>query len=295
MKSMKKTLISLAIFALSVFCFALSNAQQEQAEEIGTSMCLDCHDDREEPLKASIHGKLGAHELDPERACEACHGPGSIHAESEGEELIAYVFHDDTREDDVNRTCVACHIGGETIGWHSSEHAGSGVICLDCHAMKEPYKKRGPKEQTQLCANCHSDQVALFNLPSHHPLREEKMACADCHNPHGGEEIMLREDNVNDLCLSCHAEKSGPFLYEHEAVQEDCLICHNAKGAMNNNLLKLNETALCLRCHAGHEDTHPRLNTPALRAGYMNKCTTCHSQIHGSDLPGFTGPSRFIR
>lgn len=296
MKKKTKLYLGLAIAALCIPSFALSYLpQQEQAEEIGASTCVGCHDDMEAKVKASIHGRLGAHEMDFESSCESCHGLGSVHAESSGEEPIAYTFSEETREHDVNNTCVACHIGGETMGWHDSEHAASGVTCLECHDVKAPYQKRTVQKQIELCASCHADQVAYFNLPSHHPVRELKMACLDCHNPHGGEELMLKADNINDLCLGCHADKEGPFLYEHESVQENCLICHNAKGAMNNNLLKMNETALCLRCHAGHEDVHPALNTPTLRGGYMNKCTRCHSQIHGSDLPGFTGPSRFIR
>ena len=123
------------------------------------------------------------------------------------------------------------------------------------------------------------------------------MSCNDCHNPHGGEEVMLRADSATDLCLSCHADKHGPFMYEHEPVVEDCMICHDAKGGMHNNLLVANEASLCLRCHAGHEDNHPisHMVRNDARKGFMTKCTRCHSQIHGSDLPGFTGPSRFVR
>lgn len=295
MKNKFKFLLGIGIVALCIPCFALSYFPQDAAEEVGSSTCVECHDDMIEKVGASIHGKLGTHEMDPEHTCEACHGPGEAHAMSDGEDPIPYAFTEETMEKDVGRSCVVCHVGGETIGWHNSEHASSGVLCINCHDVKAPYAKRTVAKQTELCGSCHSDMVGLFNLPSHHPLREQKMACLDCHNPHGSEETMLRADNVNDLCLSCHADKQGPFLYEHESVMENCLICHTAKGAMHNNLLKANETSLCLRCHAGHEDVHPSLNTPAMRAGYMNKCTRCHSQIHGSDLPGFTGPSRFIR
>jgi DmsE family decaheme c-type cytochrome len=294
MKNKKKYLLGLAIAALCIPCFALSGLPQEEGY-VGSEMCGECHDDMPDIVAKTIHGKLGPHEMDPEYSCESCHGPGEEHAMSDGEEPIAHRFNDETRESDANSVCASCHIGGETMGWHSSEHSASGLICLDCHDVKKPYAKLSLREQSNLCAQCHADQEALFNLPSHHPLWEQKMGCLDCHNPHGAEETMLRADNVNDLCLDCHADKHGPFLYEHEPVVEDCLICHNAKGAVQNNLLKANETSLCLRCHAGHEDVHPNLSTPERRAGYMAKCTRCHSQIHGSDLPGYIGPSRFIR
>lgn len=299
MKRTTNLILSVAIAALVIPCFALAYlpiVHQDVEGEVGAETCLGCHDDMGEKMALTIHGRLGAHEMDQARSCELCHGPGEAHASSSGEEPMPHPFNADTRDNDANASCVTCHVGGETMGWHSSEHANSGVTCVECHSVKEPFQKRDAVAQAKLCTTCHSDQTALFNLPSHHPLREGKMACNECHNPHGGEEMMLRADNVNDLCLSCHADKHGPFLYEHEPVMENCLICHTAKGSVNNNLLQASEPALCLRCHAGHEDVHPNLgSTTARRAGYLNKCSRCHSQIHGSDLPGFTGPSRFIR
>ena len=292
-RSLGLQVVMLAGLALASLGLAVSD--QEKAAEIGTASCADCHEDMVEKMAATIHGRLGRHELDPERMCEACHGPGSKHGDSEGETPIARRFQDDTVEYDVANACATCHVGGGTLGWPASAHAAGGILCIECHDVKAPYQNRSPSAQAELCAGCHSEMRAIFDMPSHHPLREGKMACSDCHNPHGSEEFGLRTDNVNDLCFGCHADKEGPFLYEHEPVRESCLICHEPKGAVSNNLLKSNEAVLCLRCHAGHEDVHPRLNTPELRRGYMTRCTRCHSQIHGSDLPGFAGPSRFVR
>ena len=287
--------LGLLMSALALPTIALSGPPQERAGEVGAGMCADCHYEMAQSMAATIHGRLGAHELDPDRLCEACHGPGSAHADSEGETPIRHRFQGAAAERDVAATCARCHRGGQSLEWPASAHAASGVLCTECHDVKEPYRAAGRAESNALCATCHADQSALFDLPSHHPLREGYVACADCHNPHGAEEMMLRYDNVNDLCFSCHADKAGPFLYEHEPVVEDCLICHSAKGGVNNNLLRMSEATLCLRCHAGHEDTHPRLNSPELRAGYLTRCTRCHGRIHGSDLPGFAGPSRFVR
>lgn len=298
-KDMRRTVFRFVFILLTallaMLSIALSSGRQEQATYIGSESCIDCHDDMMDRISKSGHGRLAGHELDPDKLCESCHGPGSIHGDSEGETPIAHRFTEESAERDVNQTCVRCHVGGETLGWPASAHSTGGVLCIECHKVKEAYKQLGAEQQKTLCASCHPDQDALFDLPSHHPVREYKMACGDCHNPHGAEDFMLEYDNVNDLCFSCHADKEGPFLYEHEPVVENCLACHDAKGAVTNNLLKMNEAALCLRCHAGHEDVHPRLNNPELRAGYMTRCTRCHSQIHGSDLPGFVGPSRFVR
>ena len=66
---------------------------------------------------------------------------------------------------------------------------------------------------------------------SHHPVREGKMGCASCHNPHDGNRPkMIKADSVNELCYTCHAEKRGPFLFEHAPVREDCVSCHEPHG-----------------------------------------------------------------
>ena len=120
------------------------------------------------------------------------------------------------------------------------------------------------------------------------------MVCGDCHDAHGQAERNLKGDSVNSLCYKCHAEKQGPFVYEHPPVTQDCSICHEPHGTVTNNLLHQPTTFLCLRCHAGHRTLpgdHPGFtvadidNDPAQRAAFFADCTQCHDQVHGSDLP----------
>ena len=89
------------------------------------------------------------------------------------------------------------------------------------------------------------------------------MVCSDCHDAHGEAEKGLREPTVNLLCYRCHAEKQGPFAYEHPPVTEDCGICHEPHGTVTNNLLRQPATFLCLRCHSGHRSDHRPLDDPA--------------------------------
>jgi DmsE family decaheme c-type cytochrome len=92
-----------------------------------------------------------------------------------------------------------------------------------------------------------------MSLPYHHPLREAKMSCEDCHDPHGGPAgNNLRTSNANQLCLTCHSQYRGPFAYQHPPVMENCMLCHTPHGSPNTNLLNVSEPALCLQCHAGH-------------------------------------------
>jgi predicted CXXCH cytochrome family protein len=137
------------------------------------------------------------------------------------------------------------------------------------------------------CLRCHQTEKAQLSMPYHHPLREGKMSCADCHDPHGGTAgHNLRNANTNELCLSCHAQYRGPFAYQHPPVSEDCLNCHNAHGSPNTNLLTVSEPALCLQCHSGH---HNGAGLPV-----TDRCTNCHSSIHGTDVATPSGGSRFV-
>jgi predicted CXXCH cytochrome family protein len=137
------------------------------------------------------------------------------------------------------------------------------------------------------CLRCHQAERAQFSMPYHHPVREGKMSCADCHDPHGGAAgDNLRMASVNQLCLSCHAQYRGPFAYQHPPVTEDCLLCHFPHGSPNTNLLEVSEPALCLQCHAGH---HNGAGLPL-----TDRCTNCHISIHGTDVPTPSGGSRFV-
>ena len=60
---------------------------------------------------------------------------------------------------------------------------------------------------------------------------------------------MIKADWVNELCLQCHTEKRGPFLWEHAPVRENCLNCHNPHGSNHDKLLVAKQPYLCQRCH----------------------------------------------
>ena len=55
---------------------------------------------------------------------------------------------------------------------------------------------------------------------------------------------LLKEASVNDTCYKCHAEKRGPFLYEHAPVRENCLNCHDPHGSANEKLLLVSRPRL---------------------------------------------------
>ncbi len=70
------------------------------------------------------------------------------------------------------------------------------------------------------------DVRADFYMPSHHPVVEGKLDCQSYHNIHGTENEFVMGEDSRELCFTCHADKEGLFLFEHEPVNEDCKMCH---------------------------------------------------------------------
>jgi DmsE family decaheme c-type cytochrome len=225
------------------------------------------------------------------------HGNGSLHVEEGTTDSLRLFAADD---DDASEACIGCHRGKGLHQWQSSIHAVEGIGCTECHGVHQA------KQAEAACTSCHSEQVARFRLPSHHPLPEGKMSCDSCHDVHSANEGMLRTRmRTNDLCYTCHQAKEGPFIFEHAPVQEDCSLCHEPHGTVANNLLTANEPVVCLQCHefhfhagyqssddshvdVGHIDRENPFGATGFNMAYTTRCTQCHSSIHGSDLPSQT-------
>jgi len=167
------------------------------------------------------------------------------------------------------------------------------------------------KAEPELCYDCHREKRAQMNFTSHHPVREGRMTCSSCHDTHGGQtdHLLRNAESEKAFCTNCHPSKHGPFVFEHAAVEEGCNVCHQPHGTVADNLLKQNEPFLCLQCHEAHFHigregaTTPVTSNPTgssnnpngvsgWRQAFTTKCTQCHSQVHGSDLPSQSITSR---
>jgi DmsE family decaheme c-type cytochrome len=263
------------------------------ADYIGTRNCLKaCH----------FHDKI---EQDLLVDCETCHGPGSLSIKGITEEKVRQNEKDGIQTECDYETfidleslpapaqsliCLKCHTSNATFNlhnWSTGEHAVNEVSCSDCHKIHAgPDLIVRQKETYKMCFECHEDVRAEFALPSRHPVLEGKVICTSCHDPHGTtSDKLLRKDSERATCSMCHAEKEGPFVYEHSDNTEDCTACHSPHGSVNNNLLTVRIPFLCLQCHEGH----------GRNAAYYTRCTDCHSQIHGTDIPSPGGGGSFIQ
>ncbi|MGD0023357.1 MAG: DmsE family decaheme c-type cytochrome [Xanthobacteraceae bacterium] len=268
-------------------------APEVAATTVGSKVCFGCHASVDEPFYYTLMGRLAKQ---GKLECESCHGPGSAHVKAGGGRGVGGII--SFRKDDLSRTaeennaiCLGCHDKGERVYWPGSVHEERGLMCTNCHTiMKAVSRKYQLKTafQPDTCFQCHKDRRAQMFESSHMPMREGKVVCSDCHNPHGSpDESLLRTSSVssvNDLCYKCHAEKRGPFLFEHEPVRENCLNCHDPHGSMNQFSLKMQRPRLCTECHSLMHSTQGNLSGGTSLANGA-ACMNCHVQIHGSNSP----------
>jgi len=265
----------------------------------GDAKCTTCHDEGDAPRILHIgktrHGTIADQRVG---TCTSCHGESDKHiadAEKGTKPPIApdvtYSKKSKNSADDRSKACLTCHQGGNRVHWQSSTHASRDVTCASCHEIHTAHDKaRDRKTQTEACFQCHKEQRAQINRPSHHPVVEGKMSCSSCHNVHGDNPKQLARASVNETCYTCHMEKRGPFVHNHQPVTEDCGICHNPHGTVVANLLKQRPPFLCQECHS--HTSHPsqasglpttRTTSTTSLGSVARGCMNCHTNNHGSN------------
>jgi predicted CXXCH cytochrome family protein len=293
---------------------------------VGAETCSTCHQDQTDHYKNTAHARLEKEPSWKGKVvgCESCHGAGKGHVETmmaaigEGKTPDQVADKRITRlsalsPKDSSDTCLTCHAGREEHNnYRRGEHWRNDVGCIDCHTSHSPRagaqratsntlvagetaQKPGfatakmlRQNEQQLCMSCHTETQHQFKQPFHHKVLEGAMKCSDCHNPHGGFERKQARlaSGADAVCVKCHADKQGPFTYEHAPVKtEGCQACHVPHGTANPRMLKTNNVAqLCLECHSqdhGVGAQEPIGPVHNLNLHYRD-CTTCHMKVHGS-------------
>jgi len=274
----------------------------------GTDTCLKCHDTGKavEILRTAhaVKGDARTPLADANHGCETCHGASPDHLNShpaKGEKraspAIMFSGPNKASAEKINKVCLGCHENSARINWQGSQHDVNGNACTNCHTLHTTEDKVLAKDtQFKVCFQCHTQQRAESYALSHHPVREGKVACADCHSVHGSPgDKLLKEVRLNDTCYNCHAEKRGPLLFEHQPVRELCTSCHVPHGSNNQRLLTERLPDLCADCHNGGGFNGSTDHANGYGISIRNKdafgraCMNCHTQIHGSNNPAGYG------
>jgi len=268
---------------------------------VGSETCATCHDEMMGQVKKSPHGlaMIAVEAKKSGHVCEGCHGPGSLHADDPSAETAAPLL----KTAKTGAGCFQCHDKKlSRTDWRRSPHSRLDLTCMECHGQERtaatppkatmanaPETEKPAEGQetapgydhaaftrvpsSQACFTCHTEKRAEFSLPSHHPVLEKRISCADCHNPHAPMSRKLEYD----VCAKCHLGQRGPHLFEHGAISTDgltdaCLSCHRPHGSPNERMLKLTNRGLCLQCHANRATHFVGRN-----------CLDCHQAVHGSN------------
>ncbi len=278
------------------------NPNLKGATSAGTlSACLDCHEDYIKSFARTKHAlyykkKLGKPLVE---SCETCHGPMSAHvAETDFDKKRSTTVSFKTiTPQQKSQICLQCHEKQITLHWRGSVHEMANVSCDKCHYVMARKSKRRMfinEDSKKACFQCHKDKRARMLRSAHMPLREGKMSCASCHNPHGSlAPNLLIKASTNETCYICHQEKRGPVLWEHAPVREDCGSCHDSHGSNHLSMLKMKPPYLCQACHSNTRHPSSLFDQGSTPRDLLGKaCLNCHSRIHGSNHP--SGP-RLLR
>lgn len=203
--------------------------------------CGRCHTTGFSPdgNQGGLGGIQGTWKLDGVQ-CEACHGPGSGHVESQGEIKITA----------SGAVCGNCHqrdpvdtipLGGVFLLPYTevNQLGQSGMAGLECTNCHNPHRPVTESVRT-VCKSCHQDIWQVYTGSFKDQLG---LDCVDCHMPPAG---MVAKGNETifegDL-------KSHIFRIDHHA---DLSIAKSNGQRVNSGYLSVEY--VCNRCHNLFED-----------------------------------------
>jgi len=119
----------------------------------------------------------------------------------------------------------------------------------------------------------------------HAPFAEG--SCTACHDPHHGDTpSLLKFEDEESMCMSCHEEDGPDFDLAHIHGPVDagmCTLCHQPHAAPEPGLLLDEPVSMCLSCH---EDLSAGLDeAEVIHLPVDEDCGMCHDP-HGSDHAG---------
>ncbi len=288
------------LFLFIVLVFGTASA--EEAQYAGLETCKGCHEDLATAFMKTLHG-VAADPRTPsaKEGCESCHGAGSGHVNAgggRGVAIRAFGKSSALNAEEKSAVCLDCHTKGKVKVWDGSSHEGRGLSCPDCHSIHGGNETNLiARDEPEVCGRCHHQVATQLNKTSRHPIKEGKITCSDCHNPHGTvTDKLISANNLNDKCYECHTEKRGPFLWEHAPATENCVVCHQPHGSTHDKLLVSKRPYLCQRCHSNSRHPGTLYGKLAGEEGlsvyqaennrlFDSSCQNCHSQMQGSNHP----------
>lgn len=241
-------------------------------------MCADCHSTGYEKNYDSESGTFASTWTDVDVACEACHGPGSVHVSRARENRLAeghgfpLSFALPGRQRILREGATTMSIVGGDGGSMQVE------ACGRCHARRAPiaaeYRHGAPLLDSYLPAlltepQYFADGQILDEVFEYGSFRQSRMyqvgvVCSDCHEPHS---LQLRADG-DAVCAKCHlpGHYATASHSHHRAGPEapGCIDCHMPARSY-----------MVVDPRRDHSFRVPRPDL-ASELGVTNACAACH-------------------
>jgi DmsE family decaheme c-type cytochrome len=178
---------------------------------------------------------------------------------------------------------------------HGDLQGGGASTCTACHGVSAEHDRRGRRAEPDVsfgpnwisdvdtrngaCLSCHEAGDQLLWAGSEHQL--ESIACNDCHQSHGQQDLAGGGEASQSLCLDCHtqvrAELQLPSRHPISEGKTACVDCHNPHGGLGDGALhqvSLNDN--CFSCHQEKRGPFLWEHPPV-----AEDCALCH-RPHGS-------------
>ena len=161
--------------------------------------------------------------VEPGVGCEACHGPGKKHVDTNGSDGTI-VNPTELPSDRNNMVCGQCHsLGKDPSGMHPFPVMNGG----------EPFQPGQDLTlgfvDDKLIVDTKGGEYSTF---VHSPEPYSNQVCTDCHDPHGKtENPSMLIYPTSALCLRCHGNPITGIAYVNEEIhwgahKHTCWFCH---------------------------------------------------------------------
>ena len=224
-------------------------------------MCADCHSTAVRKNYRPVDDSFATEFAEISVGCEACHGPGSLHAKQPNNVSLPAL---NTADQQLN-ACARCHSRrGQLAEGFKPEHnyldyylpslLDEGLYHADGQILDEVFVY-GSFVQSKMhaagvaCSNCHEAHSAELKI-------EGNGLCTQCHNPTGRAEFPSLVGAVYD--------SSEHHFHPVDSQGAECVSCHMPEQVYMGI--------------DGRRDHSFRIPRPDLTAstGAPNACTSCH-------------------
>jgi predicted CXXCH cytochrome family protein len=236
------------------------------------TMCAECHSTNLLKNYDAAQDTFGTSWSSINVDCEACHGPGSAHADAPAEHRLAagranraWVFVEDavtasvqagTRSGEEIEICAQCHSRRSQL----TDDYDPGDAMLD--AFRPALLDRGLYHADGQIL----DEVYVYGSFLQSAMYAAGVTCSDCHEPHSAE----TRASGNALCTQCHMaevfDTSAHHRHDAGTAAAQCVNCHMRA-----------ETYMVVDPRRDHSFRVPRPDL-TVGLGTPNACGDCHGE-----------------